>query len=116
MPRRFKIDQRRVVHETIDGETILIHLQTGTYYSLTGCGADIWNLLAAGWTDDDVVGEMQRRHDEGADTVAAATMALLRDLTREELIDRVEPNGNHPTAPLDDAPTGQPFATPALAK
>ena len=35
------------MHETMDGETILIHLETGAYYSLDGAGADTWELLAA---------------------------------------------------------------------
>ena len=46
--RRFRVDSRRVVHETIDGETILIDLQSGNYYSLGGCGSSVWDLLTRG--------------------------------------------------------------------
>ena len=41
------IDPERVVHETIDGETLLIHLASGTYFSLRESGAEIWELLVA---------------------------------------------------------------------
>ena len=34
-----------VVHETIDGETILLHLKTGNYYSFDALGALIWQSI-----------------------------------------------------------------------
>jgi hypothetical protein len=40
-----KINTPHVVHETIDGETILLHLNTGNYYSFDGFGAIIWQGL-----------------------------------------------------------------------
>lgn len=41
-----------VVHETIDGEAILLNLKTGNYYSFEGLGAFIWNFIdqEAGWS------------------------------------------------------------------
>lgn len=115
-PRRFQVDPRKVVHETIDGETILIHLQSGTYYSLTGCGADIWGLLTAGWSYEDLVREMQRRHAESPDVVADATRALVRDLSREDLIEAAQSNGHGPPPATSDAPAGQQFSPPSLEK
>ena len=115
-PRRFAVDPRRVVHETIDGETILIHLQSGTYYSLSGCGADIWGLLTHGWPYDDVVREMQRRHAESPAVIAAALRALVRDLSREDLIEVAQSNGHGAPAPVTDAPAGQRFSPPSLEK
>ena len=46
-----RINAPHVVHETIDGETILIHLGTGAYYSLEGVGAHVWGLAVAGGED-----------------------------------------------------------------
>jgi hypothetical protein len=40
-----RINAPQVVHETIDGETIVINLDKGTYYSLNGSAATLWTLL-----------------------------------------------------------------------
>ena len=38
----------QVIHETIDGETIIIDLTTGIYFSLQGTAPAIWNGIAVG--------------------------------------------------------------------
>jgi hypothetical protein len=40
-----KVNAPNIVHETIDGETILLDLKSGNYYSLDGAGAVIWDCL-----------------------------------------------------------------------
>ena len=47
---RHRINSPQVVNETIQGEAIVIHLGTGTYYSLQGTGAAIWDARSAGVT------------------------------------------------------------------
>jgi len=98
-PRRFDVDSRRVVHETIDGETILINLQSGNYYSLSGCGSEVWGLLSGGWSDQEIAAELERRY--GADGVAESIHALVDDLAGEGLLEpgsngsRVAANGHN---------------------
>src|SRR2546430_11899882 len=83
--RRFRVDAQRVVHETIDGETILIHLKTGAYFSLSGCGPEIWSLLVDGWSEEAASEELARRYP-GSDGVTEAMGAFVRELVREELL------------------------------
>ncbi len=98
--RQFQVDPRRVVHETIDDETILVNLQTGAYYSLKGSGPDIWALLVAGCSEDDVVGELRRRHPNDGGTVARSTLALIEQLRADGLLEEVPANGSDaPPAP-----------------
>jgi hypothetical protein len=42
-----KVNVPHVVHETIEGETILLDLRTGMYYSLDENGSALWDFLAA---------------------------------------------------------------------
>lgn len=44
----YKIDSSRIVSEVIDGEAIIMDLESGSYYSADGAGAEIWNHIAAG--------------------------------------------------------------------
>ena len=77
---RLVVNPRRVVHETIDGETILIHLETGAYYSLEGSGAEIWNLLVAGWTEDELCDEVARRYPGDGDAPAGPAPQAVPDV------------------------------------
>lgn len=42
---RFKINEPDVIAETMDGEVIIINLNSGAYYSSLGSGAAIWQAL-----------------------------------------------------------------------
>lgn len=44
----YQVNAPRIVHETLDGETIVIDTQTGLYFTVAGHGAAIWSALAAG--------------------------------------------------------------------
>jgi Coenzyme PQQ synthesis protein D (PqqD) len=95
--RQFTVDPRRVVHETIEGETIMIDLDTGTYYSLRGSGPAIWDLLVEGFADTEVIGAMKRRDGHEVDDVAAETSRLIEQLMDEGLLELAEPGP--PTVP-----------------
>jgi len=44
-PARFRVNSPTVVSETVDGEVIMIHLDTGNYYSLRSTGSLIWDAI-----------------------------------------------------------------------
>jgi coenzyme PQQ synthesis protein D (PqqD) len=111
--RQFWVDPQRVVHETIDGETILIHLKTGAYFSLNGCGPEIWSLLVDGWSDEAATAELARRYPDHEAT-AEATREFVRDLVREELLAESEATGEEPLGA--ELPSGRPFDPPTLQK
>ena len=113
-PRRFRVDPRRVVHETIDGETILIHLNTGSYFSMSGCGPEIWSLLVDGWSDAAAADEIARRYPDGAEA-AETTLSFVRELVREELLDEAA-DGEGEELPGAEAPSGATFEAPVLKK
>lgn len=58
---RVVVDPSQVVHETLDGETLLIHLPSGTYFNLTGWGAHIWALLVEGHALGDILAGLTDR-------------------------------------------------------
>jgi hypothetical protein len=107
-----RVDQTHVVHETIDGETILIHLGTGTYYSLEGVGSEVWQLLATGRTLASVLALARDRYLGDPLEIELGLSGLVQELIREELL--VENDvGERP----DDCglPAGQvEFAAPVL--
>ncbi len=44
----YRINHKKAISETLDGETIIINLETGTYYSMNPSGTALWNAIAAG--------------------------------------------------------------------
>lgn len=103
----------RVVHETIDGETIIIHLGTGVYYSLDLCGSVVWALAAGGVPAQDMIAWLQGRHALQADLVASSVMGLLTELLAEDLLVEGVPD-QLPELP-ENAPLAT-FAPPVLQK
>ena len=75
-----------VVYETIDGETILIHLGTGTYYSLDGVGSEAWEMLASGTTRESLMAAGQQRYEGDRATIEMGLSGLVDELLREELL------------------------------
>lgn len=112
-PRRFRVDPRRVVHETIDGETILIHLNTGSYFSMSGCAPEVWSLLVDGWSDTAAAREIARRYPGSAEA-ADTTLSFVRELVREELLEELDGSGEE--LPGAEAPSGVAFEAPVLKK
>ena len=61
MTARYRINSPPVIHQTLDGEVIVVNLDTGTYYSLVGTGAAIWDAVERGAS----VGRPSRRRSSG---------------------------------------------------
>lgn len=67
---RFQIKSPQVIHETLDGEVVIVNLETGTYYCLTGTGERIWAAIARGATLDGIFADIRAAY-EGGSTVAS---------------------------------------------
>jgi Coenzyme PQQ synthesis protein D (PqqD) len=121
LAQHFLINVDRVAHETIDGETIMIQLETGIYYSLAGSGAEIWAMLAAGSSTDQIVERLEQRYEESREELTRATTELVRELRREELLED-NPDAAEREVPTKGAVTNDsngapaPFDRPTLKK
>jgi Coenzyme PQQ synthesis protein D (PqqD) len=114
------VNTPQIMSETIDGETIIIHLGTGSYYSLQQVGVDIWAAIERGTTEEAIVGEIARRYAAPREEVEAAVRALVADLAAESLV-RTSPNGALPNgapvqSPPDEAIDRPLFVAPKLEK
>lgn len=113
-----RIDPEQVVHETVDGEVILIALQTGCYYSLEGSGADVWSGLVDGRQPADVVSELESRYHAGPGEIRSAVLDLVEELMSERLV--LADAGEDTPLPEEPASApgsaGAPFPPPVLRK
>jgi hypothetical protein len=108
-----RANHTHVVHETIDGETILIHLGTGTYYSLDRAGSEAWELLAPGATREYLLAAGRGRYLGDPLVIEMGLSGLIEELLAEELL--VECDAPAEPATPGRLPAGQvPFAVPVL--
>jgi hypothetical protein len=106
----------QVIHETLEGETIIIDLASGTYFSLQGAAPAIWNGLTAGQSDEQIVIRLQALYTAEVSEIEPALNAFLQELLGDHLIAPTE-NGAAP-APLDSDESVErvPFAPPRLER
>lgn len=53
----------QIIHETIDGEAMIVNLIDGTYYSTAGSGAFLWPLIVGGHSIEECVRSCQSEYD-----------------------------------------------------
>ena len=114
---RFRVNSPNVTHETIDDEVVIINLDSGSYYSMSGIGAAIWSLIDSGASIDEASAHATARYAGEAESIRAGLGALVEALHGEALI--VADRNRTPvplaaTASVDgDRPA---FAAPTLQK
>jgi len=80
-----RVNAPLVVAELFETEVVVIHLERGTYYSLTGAACQLWPLLQGGL---DAAGVVERLAALGSDWSAAAgeLQAFIEQLLVEALL------------------------------
>jgi hypothetical protein len=108
----------QAIHETIDGETIIIDLATGTYYSLQGAASEIWNALGEGESDEGIIARLTATYGGDETEIGSAVNGFLSELEAEGLIASSEGDGSGATARQLAATNGNvaPFVPPKLEK
>lgn len=111
----FRINQPQVISQTIDGEVVVIHLLTGTYYSLAGAAACLWNALERGAATAQMPELLESRFTECDAELEKIVTDFLGELSAESLIVPAEKNNATPVAP-NTSVRQEKFARPALKK
>lgn len=120
MTVRFGVNSPNVIGETIQGEVIIIHMETGSYYSLRGAGAEIWTAIESESTHDEIVEMLAGRHEGSRGEIESALAQLLAELRGEELVVAVNGERKGSVAAAMPAPPAkdnrEPFVAPKLEK
>jgi hypothetical protein len=117
MPLRYEINAPAVIGETLDGEAIIVNLDSGAYYSLREAGAVLWSMLESRPTQSEIVQSMGQQYAGDVAEMEAAISALLDQMAEEELVRPLDAPDYEPklasTPPSPDCP---PFSPPELEK
>ena len=86
MAGAYRINSPKVTSQVTDGEAVLIHFDSGRYYSADGSGGEILDALARGQAVDEIVDALVARHGARRDAIAPAVQDFVDELVAEELI------------------------------
>jgi len=111
----FEVNEPMVISETIDDETIIINLATGSYFSLKHSGATIWAVIRQGGTLSDIAATVRARFEVDGHDIEHEISALVEKLLAEDLI-RPKEGGAAPFSPsvASAARKGILFVAPTL--
>ncbi len=82
---RIRINMPKVVHETIDGETVILNLDNGNYYSLVGTGAHIWDYIDKGAPVESIVEMLHSGYEGSREDIEMEVTQFLTELMEEDL-------------------------------
>jgi Coenzyme PQQ synthesis protein D (PqqD) len=75
-----------VITQLVEGETVLVHLQTNEIYALNPTATRAWDLLAAGSTRNEVEEALLQEFDVPPDQVRDEMDTLIAELVEKKLL------------------------------
>ncbi len=108
-----QINHDKVAHEEVGGEVLIIHLETGNYYSLSPTATLIWREVIAGIPTEQICTALAAAFSIPLQEVQVAVALFLDQLTEEGIVSRaaIETDSKETYAL---PPAEGPFEPPAL--
>jgi hypothetical protein len=116
MASRYAVPADRVASRTLDGEAVVINLDSGAYFGLNPPATTLWNLLEAGPRSDEALAlGLAAAHGADPEEVAADVGHFLGDMERAGLLVRSDAEeltvGPLPDGPVYVAPVAERYET-----
>jgi hypothetical protein len=96
MKASLRINTPKVVHETIEGETVILNLDSGNYYSLEGLSGDIWSLLERDASAGEIIDWICRLYEGDKREMEDAISDFINNLLKEGLISSAPESSTKP--------------------
>jgi hypothetical protein len=116
MIRSFK-PRPSIVHERFGDETVIVNLDSGSYYSTQGLGSVIWGLVVDGVSDADILRRIDAEFNGDGDEIARTTASFLDQLVEESLVQAEDlADGGGESASGEPLALDKTFSVPVLQK
>lgn len=89
-PQRYRPASPQIISETLEGEAVIIDLDSGTYYSLDALGSRIWDLLRSGVETARAAEDLAERFEGSDAELAGAVEGFAARLVAEGLLGSTE--------------------------
>ena len=81
-----EINKEHVVHDSFEGETVIINFNTGRYFSLSGSAPFIWEMLQHSSTKHNLSSALVARYGIGEEAALQAAEAFIGKIVAEQLV------------------------------
>ncbi len=81
----------RVLFRDLDGEAVVLHLDTGQYYGLNSTGTQMWALLSEHQSVERVYEALKESYEVSEELLLRDLLAFVQELTSRDLL-RAEKN------------------------
>ena len=71
----------------LDGDTVILHLGSGTYYGLNAVGSTIWNLIQEPRTIAEIHDRLLQQYEADAGECERDLLNVLDDLSKASLVE-----------------------------
>jgi len=75
-----------VIARELDGETVVLNLETGVYFGLDSVATDIWNALQGGGKIEDALRAILERYDVQRATLEGDLLQFVNQLASKGLL------------------------------
>lgn len=82
----FKINTKKIVQETIDGEVVIVNLKKGHYYSLLDISAEIWCDIENGISQEEIIKSITQKYSGNEYEISRQVQDFFEELLIEEII------------------------------
>jgi len=110
----YRVNTPDVVHENIDGEVVIVNLATGTYYSTSDSGLDIWNGLDRGLSVSQIAEAMSCVYAGDPEHIRKGVEIMVEHLTEKGLVVPLEDSLMSEATDWISVAVGTPFRQPDL--
>ena len=116
MTRSFK-SKPSIVYEAFGDETVIVNLDTGSYYSALGTSSVIWRLIGEAVSEPEILRRVRADFIGDSDAISSATARFLDQLVEEGLVvcERI-PNDEPANAADEIRDPKKEFSAPLLQK
>ena len=76
-----------VVWRTLGDDCILLHLESGTYYTLNEGGRLLWELLEGRSTLGEVQAKIMEQYEVDAEIIRGDLSEIIEDMIKEDLVE-----------------------------
>ena len=110
----YRVNSPQVIHENIDGELILVHMEKGTYYTTDEVGAVLWSLIESRCTVSEMQEGLAAQFDAGREEIEAAVASFIELLVAEDIVRREDAAADRTPQPPTPSAAKRPFRVPGL--
>ena len=75
-----------VISRELEGETVVLNLETGVYFGLDGVGTDIWNALQSGGRIEDAFNALLGQYEVQSATLRDDLLRFVNQLAAKGLL------------------------------